>query len=45
MPAARAAWMPGSESSTTVQAKGCSFMRERRMQEEIGERLSARHLR
>ena len=27
MPAERAAWMPGSESSTTVQAKGCSFMR------------------
>ena len=44
MPAERAAWRPGRESSTTVQAKGCSFMLKRRVQEEIGERLSARHL-
>ena len=26
MPAARAAWMPGTESSTTTQSKGCTSM-------------------
>ena len=45
MPADRAAWTPGTESSTTTQSKGCTFMCEGGVQEEIGKRLSARHLR
>ena len=35
---------PGTESSTTMQSNGCTFIVDRGVKEEIGKRLATRHL-